>query len=44
MSVMSTMFATIAVRRGYARWASIAVPVIIGGALMSFLPIENQDK
>lgn len=45
VSILSTMFATIAVGRGYARWVSIGVlvvPVIIGGALMSFLPIKNQ--
>jgi MFS family permease len=45
VSILSTMFATIAVGRGYARWASIVVlvvPVIIGGALMSFLPTKNQ--
>jgi MFS family permease len=45
ISILSTMFATIAVGRGYARWASIVVlvvPVIIGGALMSFLNKKNQ--
>ncbi|KAE9372287.1 MFS general substrate transporter [Stipitochalara longipes BDJ] len=38
ISILRTMFATIAVGRGYARWASIVilvVPVIIGGLLMS---------
>jgi hypothetical protein len=42
---LSTMFATTAVGRGYGRWASIVVlvvPVIIGGALMSFLNKKNQ--
>lgn len=45
VSILSTMFATIAVGRGFARWASIVVlvvPVIVGGALMSFLSIEHQ--
>jgi hypothetical protein len=45
INILSTMFATIAVGRGYARWASIVVlvvPVIIGGALMSFLNKKNQ--
>lgn len=45
ISVLSTMFAMIAVGRGFPRWISIVVlvvPVIIGGGLMSFLDTENQ--
>jgi hypothetical protein len=45
ISILSTMFATIAVGRGYARWASnvvLVVPVTIGGALMSFLNKKNE--
>lgn len=45
ISISATMFATIAVGRGYARWASITIlviPAIIGGALMSFLSTKNQ--
>jgi MFS family permease len=45
VSILSTMIGTIAIGRGYARWASIValtVPTIIGGALMSFLPKSNQ--
>lgn len=45
VSILSTMFATIAVGRGYTRWICIVVlvvPVIIGGALMSFLNKHNQ--
>jgi hypothetical protein len=45
ISILSTIFATIAIGRGYARWASIVVlvvPVTIGGALMSFLNKKNE--
>ena len=45
VSILSTMIGTVAIGRGYARWASIlclAVPTIIGGALMSFLPTTQQ--
>ncbi|KAH8672594.1 permease of the major facilitator superfamily [Tricladium varicosporioides] len=45
ISILSTMFATIAVGRGFPRWLSIValvVPTIIGSALMSFLNSKNQ--
>lgn len=45
VSIVSTMLVTLVVRRGYPRWASLvalAVPSIIGGGLMSFLPKTNQ--
>jgi MFS family permease len=45
VSILSTMVGTVAIGKGYARWASIVllgIPTIIGGALMSFLPKHNQ--
>jgi hypothetical protein len=45
ISILSTMFALIAVGRGFSRWLAIValvIPTIIGGALMSFLNKNNQ--
>jgi len=45
ISILSTMFATIAVGRGFSRWLAIValvIPTIIGGALMSFPNQKNQ--
>lgn len=45
VSILSTIASTMAISRGYTRWISVvilAVPTIIGGALMSFLPKNNQ--
>lgn len=45
VSILATLASTVAIGRGYTRWVSIvvlAVPVVIGGALMSFLPKSNQ--
>ncbi len=46
LSILSTIIATIAVGHGDARWASIVVlvvPVILGGALTSFLPPRSRE-